>query len=229
MPENSIFPESCLPFLEALAVNNNRPWFNEHKSRYEQDVRQPALDFIQAMAPELEKISPHFRAVAKKTGGSLMRVYRDTRFSKDKTPYKTNIGIQFRHEQGKDIHAPGFYLHIAPDSCFIGVGIWHPDSRTLLKIRDFLVDNPAAWKRAKAHRPFRENFELAGDSLKRPPRGFSGDHELIDDLKRKDFIALKNFDPADITKRRFVQQVVTGFRQADPMMSYLCTALEVAY
>ncbi len=223
------FPETTMPFLKALGGNNNRDWFHENKGRYETSVREPALAFIEAMAPELARLSPHFRAASKKVGGSLMRVYRDIRYTKDKTPYKTNIGIQFRHELGKDVHAPGFYLHIEKDECFLGVGIWRPESKVLSQIREFIVDNPSAWKKAKAHGPFKKNFELVGDSLKRPPRGYPADHELVEDLKRKDFIALKPFSPEAIGSSRFPQQVAKGFKQAEPLMLYLCTALDVPY
>ena len=91
------FRPSTFKFLRELAANNNRDWFQAHKPRYESEVLEPALGFVQAMAPRLERISAHFMAVPKRTGGSLMRVYRDTRFAHDKTPYKINIGIQFRH------------------------------------------------------------------------------------------------------------------------------------
>jgi len=223
------FPGATIPFLRRLESNNNRNWFQENKMHYESTVREPALAFIDTMAPELAKLSPHFRALPKKVGGSLMRVYRDTRFSKDKTPYKTNIGIQFRHVQGKDVHAPGFYLHIEREECFLGVGIWRPESKVLNQIREFIVDNPAAWKKAKAHGPFKKNFELVGDALKRPPRGFPPDHELVEDLKRKDFIALKHFASQEIHSSQFPELVTKGFKQAEPLMLYLCTALEVPY
>ena len=223
------FPEACLPFLKALSNNNDRAWFSENKAAYEQQVREPALAFIEHMQPRLQKISPRFRAIAKKSGGSLMRVYRDTRFSKDKTPYKINIGIQFRHELGKDVHAPGFYVHIEPEFCFVGAGIWHPENPLLGKIRDFIVDNPASWKAARDDKTFRRHFTLEGDSLKRPPRGFPPDHELMDDLKRKDFIACKYFDCGKITAPSFAQFVTNSFRQADPFMRYLCSAVNVNY
>lgn len=229
MSEFTGFPGDCLPFLVSLSQNNNRDWFNQNKQNYETEVREPALAFIETMGPELQQISPHFRAIAKKMGGSLMRVYRDTRFSRDKTPYKTNVGIQFRHELGKDVHAPGFYVHIEPGNCFVGAGIWHPESKVLAKIRDFIVDNPASWKAAKNYRPFKANYSLEGDSLKRSPRGYQSDHPLIDDLKRKDFIACAAFDEEEINKKGFSRFVASRFKQADPLMSYLCTALEVRY
>ena len=223
------FPKECIPFLKDLRAHNERNWFNENKGRYEESVREPALVFIEAMGPKLTKVSPHFRAIPKKVGGSLMRVYRDVRFAKDKTPFKTNIGIQFRHELGKDVHAPGFYLHIEPGECFLGVGVWRPESKQLQKIRDFIVDNPNAWKQALAYRPFKSNFELVGESLKRPPRGYPAEHELVEDLKRKDFIALMPFDEALIYDKKFPDFVVKSYKQADLFMHYLCDAVEVNY
>ncbi|NOR51878.1 MAG: TIGR02453 family protein [Gammaproteobacteria bacterium] len=223
------FPKDCIPFLKDLRAHNERDWFNENKGRYESTVREPALKFIEEMGPKLMKVSPHFRAIPKKVGGSLMRVYRDIRFSKDKTPFKTNIGIQFRHELGKDVHAPGFYLHIEPGDCFLGVGLWRPDSKQLIKIRDFIIDNPNAWQQALAYLPFKSNFELVGASLKRPPRGYPADHALLEDLKRKDFIALMPFDEVMIEYSMFVDFVVKHYRQADQFMHYLCDAVQVNY
>ena len=223
------YPKESLLFLQQLASHNSKDWFNDNKAHYEQLIRGPSLAFIETMEPHLHAISPRFLASAKKSGGSLMRVYRDTRFSKDKTPYKTNIGIQFRHEVGKDVHAPGFYVHIEPANCFLGVGIWHPDTQTLSKIRDFILGNPASWKAARDEKAFAKAFSLAGDSLKRPPRGYPADHAFIDDLKRKDFIVCKNFDSEQINKAAFPQFVAKSYQQADSFMHYLCEALELAY
>ena len=165
MPVFEGFPKGCLPYLRQLAKHNERAWFSENKQRYEDCVRMPALAFIDAMGPELKKLSPHFRAIPKKVGGSLMRVYRDTRFANDKTPYKTNVGIQFRHELGKDVHAPGFYVHIEPGNCFFGAGIWHPEAKVLNAIREFIADNPNAWKKATQGRAFKRDYALVGDTL----------------------------------------------------------------
>ena len=101
------------------------------------------------MGERLPGISKHLTAIPKRSGGSLMRVYRDTRFSRDKTPYKTNIGIQFRHEQGKDVHAPGLYFHLDRNECFLGVGMWHPEREALAAIRQAIVDDPKAWRRVR--------------------------------------------------------------------------------
>ena len=114
------FPKDFFTFFEDLNVNNNRDWFNENKNRYFDSVVNPISAFIVGMAPRLKKISPHYVADPKPHGGSMFRIYRDTRFSKDKTPYKTHAGVQFRHEAGKDAHAPGFYVHLATEGLFLG-------------------------------------------------------------------------------------------------------------
>lgn len=219
------FKPSLITFLRQLRKNNNREWFNDNKQRYEDLVREPALDFISAMGQPLADITPYFIAVPKKTGGSLMRPYRDTRFGKDKTPYKTNVGIQFRYEHGKDVHAPGFYFHIDPDEVFIGAGIWHPDSKPLRAIREQIVENPKAWKAARDNRTYKRHYELVGDALKTAPRGFAKDHPLIDDLRRKDFIGVKELTRKELQSPTIVRDVAKVFKAASPMMAFLCKAV----
>lgn len=226
---NPYFTAQSMAFLKRLAKNNNRDWFHENKADYEDLIRTPALNFIDDMENDLAHLSPHFLAIAKKVGGSLMRVHRDVRFSKDKSPYKTNIGIQFRHEMGKDVHAPGFYLHIAPDECFVGVGIWRPDSTALGKIRDAIIERDTAWLAAVNDSSFKKNFEISGESLKNAPRGYNKEHPLIDDLKRKDFIAISSIDEEKVLAKNFKQQVVQRFTEAEPYMQFLCKALSLRY
>lgn len=226
---NHFFTMQGFAFLEQLARNNNRDWFNEHKSEYENLIRTPALNFIDEVVHDLAFISPHFLAIAKKPGGSLMRVHRDVRFGRDKRPYKTNIGIQFRHEQGRDVHAPGFYLHIEPGECFVGVGIWRPDADALGKIRDAIVERGIFWSAAINDKNFKKHFELSGESLKNAPRGYEKDHPLIKDLKRKDFIAISSMDVTDILGRDVKQKVMKKFTDATPYMQFLCQALSLRY
>ena len=173
------FEPAVFRFLKELAANNNRPWFQANRGRYETEVLEPCLAFIRAFRPRLKRISPFFVANDRRMGGSLMRVYRDTRFSRDKSPYKTNVGIQFRHELGGNVHAPGFYVHIEPGECFLAVGAWRPDRDSLFRTRQAIVDESDRWRRARNDRKFREHFELVGDSLKRPPRGFPADHPFV--------------------------------------------------
>lgn len=223
------FPLGLLHFLNDLSKNNNRRWFEANKPRYESDLLDPCLEFIAAMADPLAKISPHFKAVPKRVGGSLMRIYRDVRFSKDKRPYKTNVGIHFRHELGKDVHAPGFYFHIDPDDVFLGAGIWHPDSKALGKIRKAIAKDPTRWKRAKGAKAFREHYEPSGDSLIRPPKGYDADNPLIEDLKRKDHIGLCRLDHDDLFEPDLVKHTAQRFRAAKPYMAFLCDSLGVKF
>ncbi len=223
------FGPDTIGFLEELAANNNREWFKENKSRYESDVLDVALHFIQSMQDPLAKIAPRFVAMPTRMGGSLMRVYRDTRFSKNKTPYKTNIGIQFRHEQAKDMHAPGYYLHIDPEQVFIGIGMWRPDSDPLRGIRERITAKPAEWKRVISEPAFKRQFQLGGESLTRPPRGFDKDHECIDDIRRKSFIAVKDMEVAACLKPQFQRSVEASFKAAEPFMRFLCKAVGVRF
>ena len=223
------FQPSLVKFLEELGANNNRPWFQENKSRYESDVLDPALDFIAAMSEPLERFAPRFTAIPKRMGGSLMRVYRDTRFARDKRPYKTNVGIQFRHELGKDVHAPGYYFHIDPNSVFVGVGSWHPASDALAGYRNRIAERPADWLAARDAPGFRDRFRLAGESLKRPPRGFDADHPQIEDIKRKDFMAICDLDHSDLAQPGVVKTVASLCEEATPFMRFLCKAIDVPF
>lgn len=158
-----------------------------------------------------------------------MRVHRDVRFGHDNRPYKTNVGIQFRHEQGRDVHAPGFYLHVEPGECFVGVGTWRPDADTRGKIRDAIVEHGSLWSVAIKDKNFSKSFVLSGESLKNVPRGYANDHPLISDIKRKDFIAISQMDVTDVLDRNVKQNVINRFTAAEPYMQFLCMALSLRY
>lgn len=205
--EYIMFTQATFDFLAALEANNERDWFKANQHTYEDKVRTPALALIEAAAPAIVALSPRLTAVAKKVGGSLMRPQRDTRFGHDKRPYKTNVGIQFRHFQGKDVHAPGLYLHIANDGCFVAAGIWHPESKALNAIRSCIDENPATYQKAlKALTD--SGFAMDGDSLSRPPRGYDKRHPLIDELKRKDFIAVKSLTNHEVLQPDFASRQI---------------------
>ena len=228
-PRYAKFQPATISFLRELKANNNRDWFNENKSRYETDVLDIALIFIQSMHDPLLEFAPHFTAIPKRMGGSLMRVYRDTRFSKNKTPYKTNIGIQFRHEQAKDVHSPGYYVHIDPEEVFLGVGMWRPAPEALAGIRQRISDKQAEWLRATGESAFKRQFRLGGQTLSRPPRGFAKDHPMIEDLKRKDFIAVRTMKLEEALQPRFQQKVETSFKAATAYMTFLCKSVGVPF
>ncbi len=216
-------------FLRELRENNDRDWFNANKRRYESEVREPLLRFITDFESRLHAISPHFVADARPSGGSMFRIYRDVRFSRDKSPYKTHAGVQFRHEMGKDAHAPGFYLHFEPDNVFAGGGIWHPDSATLGKIRNMIAGRSSRWAEIKADEHILEKHEFGGDSLKRPPRGFDPDHRHIEDLKKKDFVVSTHYDQDTATTPDFIDRYAADCAAISPFMRFLTEAVGLPY
>ena len=229
MNEFQGFGAGLTAFLADLRRNNERSWFAANRERYEEAVREPARAFIRAMAPALAAVSPHFQADDRKSGGSLMRVHRDTRFSRDRTPYKTNLGIQFRHALGRDVHAPGFYVHLEPDSAFLAAGVWRPDSGALSMIRARIHEEPAAWRRVRGARSFRASFTLGGESLKTIPRGFPKDHPLAEDLRRKDFIAVHEVPLPEALEPDFPRLAAARMRDARGFVQFLCEAIDVPF
>ena len=228
------FGPELFSFLTELRANNDRDWFAANKHRYEEHLLEPALAFIEAFAPELEKISPHFRADSRPSGGSLFRIYRDTRFSKDKSPYKTNIAFHFRHESAKDVHAPGYYLHLGtsdlgPGEAFAGGGIWRPDTQAATRIREAIVADPERWRRVTRGGAFAKRLELGGDALKRVPSWVDPEHPYAEDLKRKDFFGWARLSQDDVVKPGFVDEYARVCRAAAPLMQFLCDALDVPY
>ena len=226
--DRAYFTPATFEFLAELAANNNREWFQAHKPRYEADVKGPSIRFISDFGPRLARISPHFLADPRANGGSLFRIYRDVRFSRDKSPYKTHAGIQFRHEAGKNAHAPGFYLHLEPGSVFVGCGVWRPGGPALRRIREAIDEDPDAWLEASRDKGFRASFALSGDSLIRAPRGFSVAHPLIVDLRRKDFIGVSKLDEKTVTSAGFLDGFTRLCRAAAPFQRWLCRAIGVA-
>jgi uncharacterized protein (TIGR02453 family) len=224
------FPKDLFAFLRELARNNDRNWFNANKERYKSSVIAPMSSFISAMDGKLAKVSECFIADPRPNGGSMFRIYRDVRFSKDKRPYKEHVACHFRHIAGKDAHALGFYVHLEPNDVFFGGGIWHPPNPVLREIRTAIVEDPAAWKAATRSKAFRARFgEIRGEALKRPPQGFDADHPLVDDLKRKSFFAVQNVDAALALTKDFARQVQGAFVALKPMMSFLADAVGVTF
>lgn len=220
-----MYTDEALQFLRELELNNNKPWWEANKQRYEDVVRTPSLTLIEAMAPRIADISPHYLAIAKKSGGSMMRPFRDIRFSKDKTPYKTNIGLHFKHRNGKDVHAPGFYFHVGTDGVFLGVGMWQPDGPSLASIRARIDEDPKGWTRVRDSKAMRATFRLGGESLKRPPRGFDKGHPLIEDLKRKDHILVADLDEGWIVGEDLADRLAAKFEAGAEYSAWLCKAI----
>ena len=229
MASEAHFGPGIFKFLSDLKKNNNREWFNDNKKRYEQDVKEPLLRFVEDFDERIEAVSPHFIADPRPVGGSMFRIYRDVRFAKDKTPYKTNAGLHFRHEVGKNAHAPGFYMYIEPGAAFAGGGIWHPDSATLGKIRDAIDGHQPDWVAARDHPDVVRSHELGGDTLKRPPRGYDPDHPLIEDLKKKDHFASTQYKEAEVTSADFIDHFTEDCIAISPFVGFLTRAVGLPY
>ncbi|MGH8925221.1 MAG: DUF2461 domain-containing protein [Acidimicrobiia bacterium] len=223
------FTTGTFKFIRELTANNEREWFQANKDRYVELVQEPALAFISDFAPHLQKISRHFEADARIQSGSLLRIYRDIRFSKDKTPYKTNVGMRFYHEAGSDIHAPGFYLHLEPANSYAGIGLWRPEAPLARQIRQAIVDDPAGWKKAAHGKAFMGRYTPDGESLAKPPQGFDPEHPLVDDLKRKDFIAGARLADKTVTSDSFLKDYVALTKASVPYMRFLTEAVNLAF
>ncbi|MEO6155286.1 MAG: DUF2461 domain-containing protein [Thermomonas sp.] len=224
------FSDKTFKFLRGLARHNEREWFHTHKSDYEAHLRQPFLRLLTDLQPVLAGVSTHFRADPKGVGGSLFRIHRDTRFSNDKTPYKAWQGARLYHERARQVAAPSFYLHIKPGECFVGGGLWHPETKTQRRIRQFIVDNPGGWERA-AHGPdFSKHYTLeSSDMLVRVPAGFPADFARGDDLRHRNFVMTRALDNDDVIGPDLLCIVEADLAAIAPFVDYLCAALDLEF
>ena len=219
------FTSESFAFLRELSENNNRDWFAANKQRYESEIKNPALGFINDFGPRLNRIAPRLVADPRPVGGSMFRIYRDTRFSRDKSPYKTHLGIHFFHESAKAAASvPGFYLHISPETCFAAAGIWHPDAASLAKIRHVIANGSSDWKAIK-----RSKLPIEGGALKRPPRGFAADHPMVEDLKRTDFITSVPLTENQICGKSFMSDFSAACRKMTPLVRFVAKSLKLPW
>ncbi|MCA1831997.1 MAG: DUF2461 domain-containing protein [Actinobacteria bacterium] len=216
------FDKSTFAFLSELKENNTREWFQANKERYERDVKEPFLDFISDAGPRLRKISKNLVADPRPVGGSLFRIYRDVRFSKDKSPYKTHAGAHFQLG-GKGVHGPGYYMHLEPGECFVAGGMWMPEAKALQMIRERISEKPAEWKKARVE------LDHGDGALKRPPRGFDPGHPMIEDIKRKSFTSSHRMKNADITGDDLMKTFMTACSEISPLMKFLASSVGVPW
>jgi uncharacterized protein (TIGR02453 family) len=220
MPTQPHFTPELFRFLKELRANNNREWFAANKTKFELAVRDPFLRFIADFAPLLHGINPSFVADPRPSGGSLFRIYRDIRFSEDKSPYKTHMAAQFPHvDSDKEAPAPCFYLHIEPGGCFAAAGLWHPDNRTLSRVRSSIVKRRKEWSTVK------RRVEVEGDRLSRAPKGFDPNDPIVEDLKLKDFVTSARFSQAQVCSPRFLIDCAATYRKMSPLVEFLATSL----
>jgi uncharacterized protein (TIGR02453 family) len=226
-----IFSSELFDFLADLEANNDRAWFAANKKRYENHVKAPALAFIEAFAAPLAEVSPKFEAIPKVQGGSLFRIYRDTRFSKDKTPYKTHVAMNFRHEDaGGDVHAPGYYLQLSTSGCMVGGGMWMPPNPVLNQVRDKIVAESDRW--ADVHRRVAADGYAPMESdndLKRVPRGYDKTHVHAEDLKRKSYALSRAIPREQVLDDDFPRTLAGYYAMMEPWVRFVCEGVGVAY
>lgn len=218
------FTPQLFAFLEELKANNNREWFEANRDRYIESVRDPMLAFIAAFRPRLANISPYFIADPKPNGGSMLRIYRDIRFSKSKVPYKTNAAAFFPHQTGKE-NTPGIYLHLAPEESYLALGFWQPATAIRRVITDAIANRPEEWKKAISERQFKSQTKLMGESLARLPKQYDPAHPFAIDLQRKDFVASATFTRQQVCAKDFLDRIETICQSGKPFMEFLTTAV----
>ena len=213
------FTPELFSFLKQIKRNNRRPWFLKNRERYEEVARQPGLRFVVDFGFRLKEISPWLVVDSKPHHGSLQRIYRDVRFSPDKRPYKTWVGMTFPHAgRTEEVRAVGYYLHLEAEGSFLYGGTWQPDRRSLAKIRDAIAWKPEEWKKAK------RGWTLEGDSLTRAPRGYVETHAMIGDLKRTDFVASVEFSQKQVCGPGFLRDATAAAKKLAPLLRFLAQA-----
>jgi uncharacterized protein (TIGR02453 family) len=221
MAKSAYFGPGVFQFLSDLQAHNDRDWFLANKARFEDQARDPFLRLIADLRPGFEKISPRIVVDPSPTRGSMMRIYRDVRFSADKTPYKTNLAAHFKHAKAKPEAVPGYYIHLEPEDCMLGAGVWRPDPRGVQKIRNAIVADPKRWKQVRA------KHTMFGESLKRAPAGIDPKHPLIDDLKRKDFAVTMPLKESDVCSPNLLKVILGNFQSAAPFVQFLTEAVSL--
>lgn len=220
------FPKEGLAFLRRLKRNNNREWFAAHKSEYEEHVKFPMQCYIASMQPLFEDFAPEFDLHPKK---SVFRIYRDTRFSGDKTPYKTHSAAHFElTKRPKLFDGAGYYVHIEPGEVFLGGGIYMPDHDQLKLIRTAIAERGEEFLSILNEKKFKKIFSsMNGEKLSRPPKGFLPDHPMIEFLKFKQFfVGLELAEPV-CYKRDFLKRSAEAFSVATPFIRFLNSAMKL--
>ena len=213
------FPPEMVQFLRALKRNNRREWFQPRKHLYEQQVKEPMLELVTALNGDFMKFAPNFVTEPKK---AVFRIYRDTRFSADKTPYKTHVAASFWRRGSDYTGAGGFYFSVSHDQIEVAGGIWHPSPETMLLVRTHIAASYPEMRRILANKKSRKLVgDLQGDELTRAPKGFDPQHPALDLIKKKDWILDTALDSTLATTPKLYREIVDRFRAIAPLIEYL--------
>jgi uncharacterized protein (TIGR02453 family) len=213
------FSDKTIKFLRALKRNNRREWFNAHKDEYEQHVRQPMTAMVERLAEDFREFAPELVASPKL---SMYRIYRDTRFSENKTPYKTHVAAVFPTRGLLKHEGAGLYFHISPEEVWVGGGMYSPQPAQLYAVREHIAGNVRELRKIVESPGFRRHVgQLEGEKLTRVPRGFAKDHEAAEYLKHRHFLAGAEFPPALAASPKLYGTLLTIFNQVIPLSRFL--------
>jgi uncharacterized protein (TIGR02453 family) len=220
------FSSEALQFLRDLKLNNRREWFLPRKEVYEEKVRAPMLALVAALGDEIAEFAPEMVTEPKK---AVYRIYRDVRFSSDKSPYKTHVAAVFS-PRGLEKHSgAGLYFHISIDEVLVGGGIYAPGPAELLAVRGHIAQHAQGLQKILREPRFRRLFkEMTGEKLKRVPKGFAADHPAADLLVYKQFLAGTLLPPDIVTTPKLFRELVKHFQAITPFLRYLNTPLKPA-
>jgi uncharacterized protein (TIGR02453 family) len=213
------FPEQMVAFFRNLKRNNRREWFQPRKQLFEEHVKQPMIELVEALNGDFAKFAPEY---VTDPSAAIFRIYRDTRFNPDKTPYKTHIAASFARRGGERLCAGGFYFSVSNDQIEIAGGIYHPAPDTTLLVRRHIAENYDDLRRILADKKVRRSMgELQGDELIRAPKGFDPSHRAIDLIKKKDWILAATLDPGLAMTPRLHREIADRFRIMAPFIDFL--------
>jgi uncharacterized protein (TIGR02453 family) len=213
------FPPEMVKFFRSLKRNNRREWFQPRKHLFDQHVKAPMLELVGAINTELAKFAPDYVTEPK---SAIFRIYRDTRFSADKTPYKTHIAASFSRRGGERLGTGGFYFSVSHEVIEVAAGIWHPEREVMLTIRNHIVETHEELRRLLADKKARKLAgELKGDALSRSPKGFDPSHPAAGFIKMKDWILDVTVDADLINTPQLHAAIVERFRAMAPVLQYL--------
>jgi uncharacterized protein (TIGR02453 family) len=220
------FPPEGIAFLRALKKHNTREWFQPRKDIFESKVKAPMLELVTAVMRALDEFAPHY---VRDPNKAIFRIYRDTRFSKDKTPYKTHIAAVFPRRGAEKDPGSGYYFSVSGEEVAIGGGVYMPPPESLLAIRRYLAEHYEEFRKITAGRKVRRLFgEMTGASLSRAPKGFPANHPAGDLLRRKQFLLFKTLDSSLATSPKLYSEIVKRFEAITPFLAFLDRPLQKA-
>lgn len=220
------FRPEALKFLRNLARHNDREWFQPRKAEFESLLKEPMLAIVRKITDAMLDFAPEHVRPAEK---SLFRIYRDTRFSNDKRPYKTHVAAWWSHQGLEKTSGAGYYFHVSAKEVVIAAGAYMPEKEQLAAIRHWLLDNHEEFRKLLARPAIKKSFtEFEGNALTRPPKGFPSEHPAMDLVRCRQWGLSTTLEPATALDPKFAETVIRDFKLAAPIVDALNTPIAAA-